>query len=340
MSQPQSAPWRIWWRATLSHPKDVSSHLGDSFTLLTDREASPADLAPIHVIVDADPEDHVLNVEGLRHVIIPFAGVRPGLRNRMLQRPHLTLHNSHYNAPFVVQHVLSLLLSSANKIVRFDRALRRGDWQGGDGPTQSRDRWDAPHSMYLRGKVALLVGYGAIGQGLVAPLHALGMKVRAIRRTPSARDEVPTSPLSALKAELASADVVVISLPGTDETRGLFDQDMFDAMKDQSILINVGRGNILDEKAAWNTLNSGKLHAMGLDVWWLYPKNRDEEAKPIQLPSAYPFHEHPDVIMSPHRSNAVEEWRAASARDVLLTIEALRSGSDLRRNLVNLDAGY
>ena len=86
----------------------------------------------------------------------------------------------------------------------------------------------------------------------------------------------------------------------------------------------VGRGDVLDEAATWDALNAGRLGGLGIDVWWVYPD--DEDARRATLPSRRPFHLHPDVVLSPHRANAVQAWQRASVLDVFATLEGIVSG--------------
>ncbi len=331
-------PLRVWWRggvagdafAALANPETIVVH--------TDPDAVPVDVGPIDVLVDGTPSDEALDVPGLKHVIVPYAGIRPTLVAQLRTRPHLTLHNSHFNAAFVAQHALALLLSSAQRLTRYDRALREGNWLGGERQADARDRWDAQESTFLPGARALLLGYGAIARALTPLLQGIGMDVQAIRRQPRDDDPIPTRSLDRLHDALGEADAIIVTLPATPDTERLLDAAAYAHVKRGALLVNVGRGSVLDEQATWDALNDGTLGGLGLDVWWNYPEDRKRAGTVPTLPSNLPFHEHPDVILSPHRANATRGWREASARDVLATILALRDGVD--RNRVDLDAGY
>src|SRR5690606_25310688 len=78
--------------------------------------------------VCGDPSEEPLDGARLRRVVVPWAGVGARLRERALARPHLTVHNSHFNDAMVAQHALALLLAVTNRVVAADRAMRRGDW--------------------------------------------------------------------------------------------------------------------------------------------------------------------------------------------------------------------
>jgi len=318
---------KVLWRTGLGADDVAGAPWPDGVTVEVDRDASSAEGAAI--LVDGDPPAQLLDAPSLRHVIVPYAGVRSGLRQRMAERPGLTLHNSHVNAPFVAQHAVALLLSLAARAGRYDRALRRGDW----GPQ------DGPESVHLAGRRALLLGFGAIGRATVPMLRGLGMEVEAVRRHPDAGDEaVRQWGPGDLHRALGRADAVLVSLPSTPSTDGLLDDAAFAAIRPGALIVNVGRGSVIDEDAAWQALDAGRVGGLGLDVWWRYPDGPDRRS--TTLPSRRPFHLHPDVVLSPHRANAVSGWTAASVRDVLATIDAIVSDRDPDRNRVDVGDGY
>ncbi|MDZ7707610.1 MAG: NAD(P)-dependent oxidoreductase [Trueperaceae bacterium] len=327
MSDGDSGVVNVVWKSRLGADEVAGERWPDGVTIDVDPDAVTT--AGAAILVDGDPPAELLDAPSLRHVIVPYAGVRSGLRERMAARPGLALHNSHFNAPFVAQHAVALLLSLAGRLGRYDRALRQGDWSAPDGP----------ESVHLAGRVAVLLGFGAIGRATVPMLRGLGMEVEAVRRHPDSDDEeVAQWGLSDLHAVLGRADVVLASLPSTPSTDGLLDEAAFAAVRPGALLVNVGRGSVIDEDAAWDALASGRIAGLGLDVWWRYPDGPEE--RPTTLPSRRPFHLHPDVVLSPHRANAVAGWKAASVRDVLRTIDAIVSGRDPERNRVDVEDGY
>src|SRR5690554_5572057 len=165
------------------------------------------------VLVAGNPDETLLDGANLRRVIVPWAGIARALRQRATARPHLTVHNSHYNGAMVAQHAVALLLACSNRIVSADRLMRQGDW--------GNDVDERYLGVQLTGKVALLLGYGSIGTALRPLLEALGMEVRAYRRRPDEDSDIRQYGEDELHEALAEADAVLLSLPHTPATTGL-----------------------------------------------------------------------------------------------------------------------
>jgi phosphoglycerate dehydrogenase-like enzyme len=281
----------------------------------------------IDVLVDGNPPTELLDGKHLKHVIVPFVGIEPSLREALLKRPHITLHNSHYNDGFVAQHMLALLLACANRLVEADLTFRKGDW---------RQRYDRLDSLYLSGKTCLLLGYGAIGKKLAPILQTLGMNVSVLKRNASQEKNLKVYTTEQLHEALARADVVLCSLPETPETVNLLDKAAFQAMKPNSLLVNVGRGKVIDQHALYEALKNRHLLGAGIDVWWNYPK--DKEARAYTLPSDAKLHELPNIIMSPHRANQTLGEEQVRIEDIAKTIQAIARGET--RNVVDVKRGY
>ena len=139
-------------------------------------------------------------------------------------------------------------------------------------------RWDHYPAAELRGATMLVVGQGAIGREVTRLGEAFGMRVLGVSRRQGDLDEL-----------LPLADAIVLSLPLTDETRGLIGRDRLALMRDETILVNVGRGGVVDEPALVDALQSGKLRGAALDVFAEEP-----------LPSESALWQLDNVIVSPH----------------------------------------
>ncbi|MGC9333373.1 MAG: NAD(P)-dependent oxidoreductase, partial [Anaerolineae bacterium] len=191
-------------------------------------------------------------------------------------------------------------------------------------------------------KTALILGYGAIGQYLGQLCRGLGMDVLGIQRRPPAgdavyRDGVRLFAAEALHRLLPQADALLVCLPHTPETTGLVGARELALLPPQAILVNVGRGPIVDEQALYEALRHGRLYAAGLDVWYQYPET--EAARPHTPPASYPFHELPNVVMSPHRAGGSTETEHLRMVHLARLLNAAARGEPMP-NRVDLDAGY
>jgi phosphoglycerate dehydrogenase-like enzyme len=297
---------------------------------LTVGEEVPADCR-ILVAGRVTPE-MLARCPALEAVVIPWAGVPRKTRDVLLAHPRVRVHNLHHNAAATAEMAMALLLAAAKSIVPLDRALRAGDW---------RPRYQGLHSVELRGRTALILGLGAIGERVARACVALEMKVLATRRhAPAAgmaEGDVEQHPASALHALLPRAQVLIVCLPLTPETEGLIGAREMALLPADAILVNIGRGPIVDEEALHDALASRRLRAAGLDVWYRYPEN--EAAHADTLPARLPFHELDNVVLSPHRAgdNVETESRRMTALAGLLNAAA--RGEPLP-NRVDLARGY
>lgn len=268
----------------------------------------------------------------LRALIVPWAGVPEPTRELMADYPHIAIHNLHHNAAPVAETVLTLLLAAAKFTVPFDRSLRSHDWS---------IRYERPSpSVLLAGKTALILGYGAIGQRVARLCRALEMDVLAVRRRVSqSSDEFAQEihPLAALPDLLPHAHALIIGLPHTPETDGLIGARELAMLQRPSLLVNIGRGPIVQQQALYEALRDGTLHAAGLDVWYNYPT--DESTRSHTQPAAFPFHELDNVVLSPHRGGMTSETEQLRMAHTAVLLNAAARGEPMP-NLVDLQQGY
>jgi len=287
--------------------------------------------ADYHILITGRPKrEHLTASSNLHTLIIPWAGLPVSTRDLMLEFPTIAVHNLHHNAAPVAELTVTLMLTAAKSIVPIDRAFREHDW---------RPRYRPDPTPLLAGKTALILGYGAIGRRVGEICLALNMKVLAVRRrADESQDGVaPVYPAGELAELLPRTDVLLICLPHTPDTDGLIGAAELELMPAGGILVNIGRGAIVDEAALYHALRDGQLHSAGLDVWYNYPT--DAESRAHTPPSTFPFHELDNVVMSPHRaghSDDTEELRMAHLAELL---NAAARGEPMF-NRVDLQAGY
>jgi phosphoglycerate dehydrogenase-like enzyme len=240
----------------------------------------------------------------------------------LAERPEIVLTNmAGVSGPAIADHVFALLLALTRDLRGALDSARGSRWETTAGPL-------APSA--LAGRTLFVVGLGGIGNEVARRARGFGMDVLATRRSggapPEWVDELGGP--QDLERFLARADVVVICLPSTDETRGLFDARVFAAFKPGALLINVGRGAVVDTDALLEALETGRVAGAGLDV-----------TDPEPLPSDHPLWALPQVVITPHCSADAE---LTGERQSALLLENLRrfgAGEGLL-NVVDRAAGY
>lgn len=192
--------------------------------------------------------------------------------------------------------IFALVMASSRRLVELAQLVRDGRWTGNVG--EDLFGWD------VHGKTMGILGFGRIGQA-VARRAALGFGMPVLyhaRREIDAGDLAGHAMQAPLETVLAQADILVVTLPLSAETRGLMGEREFALMKPGAIFINGARGAIVDEAALLEALDSGSLRAAGLDVFAVEP-----------LPLASPLRIHPRVTALPHVGSATHETRYAMA---------------------------
>jgi phosphoglycerate dehydrogenase-like enzyme len=189
------------------------------------------------------------------------------------------LTTGHGQAVSIAEYVLAEVMAHFQRV-----AERRAE--------QAAHKWTRLPFREVAGTRWLLVGFGAIGQAVAERAKGFGAHVDAVRRSGTAHalaDRVIA--LADVKTLLPQADVVVLSPPLNDETRGLAGAAFFAAMKPRALLVNVGRGGLVDEAALLAALDKGVPEHAILDVFSAEP-----------LPADSPFWSHPKVSLTPHAS--------------------------------------
>ncbi len=241
----------------------------------------------------------------------------PGL----VEREGLVLTNAQgVHGPVIAEHVFALLGHLTRRLGPLGDAQDRGTW----------DRGAASGSTSLAGRTMLVAGLGGIGTEVARRADAFDMRVlgtvRTPRQPPPFVDELGTS--DDLDRLLAETDVLVICLPLTDETDGLFDARRLGLLREGASVVNIGRGPILDTDALLAALESGQLAGAGLDV-----------TDPEPLPDGHPLWARDDVVITPHcaaRAELTGDRRAALVEENLRRFGA---GEPLL-NVVDRAAGY
>lgn len=202
---------------------------------------------------------------------------------------------------------MTLILMATRRAGEGERELRSGKWTG----------WRPTHLLgrSLRGKVLGLVGYGRIARAVAERARAFGMEVVVHSR--SRADDVPeTAYHASLEGLLQVADVVSLHAPGGTATRRMIDAAALKTMKRDAVLVNTGRGTLIDEAALADALEAGTIAAAGLDV---YEREPAVEAALVGLPN---------VVLLPHLGSATLETREAMGMKVADNLDAFFAGRE------------
>ena len=175
-----------------------------------------------------------------------------------------------------------------------------------DRPTGSTANWR---------KVRLgSIGFGHIGKAIASRAKGFEMKVHVANRSPVTTSALVDRSfgLDDLDEFWPSADFFVVSLPMNSETASIVGAKSFASMRASAVVMNVGRGPTIDERALYEALKERRIAGAIIDTWYRYPS----ADQPNVLPSALPFHELPNVVMTPHMSG----WTCGTIRRRQLTI--------------------
>lgn len=219
--------------------------------------------------------------------------------------PGVTLCNARgVHEASTAELALTLILASLRGIPRFVRG-------------QAGEKWYAGFYPALADRRVLIVGYGAIGAAVEDRLAGFECTVDRVARSARPSPRGPVHAFDDLPALLPSADVVVLTTPLTEQTRGLADAPFLAAMKDGALLVNVARGPVVDTKALLAEAESGRLIA-ALDV-----------TDPEPLPSGHPLWHAPGVLVSPHVGGSTSAFLPRARRLIVAQLQRFAAGEEL-----------
>jgi phosphoglycerate dehydrogenase-like enzyme len=278
----------------------------------------------------------VAQASRLRWIQTESAGV-DHLHSSPAWRSTITITSANGAHPQVAEYVIAGLLTHAHRFPFLQTMQQQGKWAGSQHRAQTSP-------MPLRGATMGIIGYGAIGREVARLAHALGMTVHAAMRDGAPRrydgfnapgtgdpeGAIPAVivPMSRLGDLLAACDVLVLALPLSDATRGVLGAEQVAQIKPGAVIVNVGRGAVIDQDAMLRALESGALGGAVLDV-----------TDPEPLPDGHPLWRALNTIITPHVSGG-----SPRMLDNVMAIFA----ENLRRyandepllNIVRRDAGY
>jgi phosphoglycerate dehydrogenase-like enzyme len=194
----------------------------------------------------------------------------------------------------IAEYVIMVMLAWRHRLFEISTEFReQGSW---------RTSWvqgGVPHGE-VRGSTLGIVGYGPVGREVARRAAPFGCRILVANRTPRQPDAGVERilPLSELDRMLPECDTLALCTALGPETTGLIDARRLSLMSSGTFLINISRGQVVDEGAIYSALRDRRIAGAALDVWWQYPN----AAEPERRGSRYPFHELPNVIVTPHNS--------------------------------------
>lgn len=235
--------------------------------------------------------------------------------------PGATVCNVYGHESAIAEYVFATMVALSRDLLGLDRRLRQGEWHD--------------HTVYqsqIRGRTLGLIGLGHIGAEIARRAHCFGMRTLAVTRRPDPRraselDLAFLSGMDTMDRVLTEADFVVVAVPLLDQTRGLLGETELRRMNPTAYLINVARGEVIEERALYEALRGRVIAGAAIDVWYRYPDHWNGIGPCI--PSTLPFNELPNVIMTPHISGWTIDTFRSRWQTVAENLRRLAAGEPL-----------
>ncbi len=260
---------------------------------------------------EIDPTE-ISRLENMRFVQLIYAGADNIPFARISEDIALASNAGAFAEP-IAEHVLALTLALAKNLFAKYKLLCEGRF----------DR--SGFNRQLRDGICGIIGLGGNGRKIAEIMRTMGMKVYGINR--SGKTEAPVDfmgTVTDMKKVLQAADVVVVTPPLTRETRNLLGKKELTWMKPDAILINVGRGDVINQQALYTHLESNPDFRAGIDTWWSEPTGKDA------FNLDYPFFDLPNIIGSPHVADHVPRSMPHATRIALENVRNFLMGKDIR----------
>ena len=249
---------------------------------------------------------------GIQHLVSFFKEIN--------QSRNVKLINGHGNAYFTAQHGVALLLTLANKVIPHHLWLKEGKWRLGDKQAKS---------IPLKYRKIGLLGYGHVNKHIHKMLQGFTNDIQFIKNDQKDINE--------LNKFLKQIDILICAVPFTSKTKNLLKMKELKLLGENGIVINLSRGQIINEKDLYEALQNKLIQSAAIDVWYDYDPIPDEQNR--KYPFHYPFHELENIVLSPHRAASpfddLKRWD-----EVIENISRLAKGKCEFLNTVDLVKEY
>ncbi len=292
---------------------------------LTSRERVPVEIANSDVLLCwAVRPEHIAAAKKLKWIHAGMAGLTWILIPEVVNSRILVSNSKGVHAIPMAEHTMALILQFSRRLVECREAQVHSRWS-------RREIWESPVTFSeVYGKTICIVGVGRIGSEIAKRASAFGMRVVGIRKNA----DQPVHAVDALYTPerlgeiLPSADYVVIAAPATPETEGMIGRPQLDQMKSSSFLVNIARGEIVDQVALVDALNNQRIAGAAIDVF-----------VPDPLPDGHPLFTTRNLVVTPHIS-AISPMLWHRILDIFVeNIRRFQAGTELM-NQVDKHRGY
>ena len=302
----------------LQEIKDIA--YGYTVTEVEQKGITADDLIDSDIVFGRIPPHLLINLPNLKWQHLASAGAN-GLMDRDLyanKSMMLTKSSGTFGIP-MAEHIVGMMIALGRDFGHYYKKQFEGVWDS-----------DWPILLDISDSTVLIIGLGDIGTEVSRHLAGFGCRLIGMRKNTDKSHEIikDVRSTSQLHGTLPEVDYIIICSPGTAETDKLFGYKEFEIMKNTAILINVGRGMIIDSEALTAALNERKIYGAGLDV-----------TEPEPLPAGHPLWSARNILITPHVSAATNVTTARRARVFINLLKRYVAGQEMY-NLIDFEAGY
>ena len=278
------------------------------------------DLIDSEIVFGRIPPHMLIKLPNLKWQHLASAGAN-GLTDRELYANKSTIltKSSGTFGVSIAEHIIGMMVALSRDFGHYYKKQLDGEWDS-----------EFPNLRDISESTVLIIGLGDIGTEISRHLFCFGANTIGLRRSASNPHDIirDVRSVNQLHEVLPEADYVIICTPGTEETEKLFGKEEFELMKNTAIIINVGRGMIIDSEALAEALNKGEIYGAGLDV-----------TEPEPLPPGHPLWSAKNIFITPHVSAATNVTTERRAMVFINQLKRYLAGQELK-NFVDFDAGY
>jgi len=332
------------WRPKPALRQFFEDQLSNKFNLVfvdkADKALLKSTLLDAEILVGWVMDENILSTANkLTYILYPGAGVQHFGETliEIFKQKQLVFTNSHSNAFATAQHACAMLLTLSNRVIQHHNYVYEGKWRTGDKEAKS---------ISLRQKKVGLLGFGTIGKQIYKMLGGFECSFAAYKHTHELavdfKDKVELfsfedDPVNGLNNFLKRSEMVICSLPQTPETVHLLNETNLKHLASTALLVNIGRGAVIEENALYQVLKNKKIAGAAIDVWYNYKPEADEAGR--KYPFNLPFYELDNVVLSPHRgaSPMDDPYRFD---DIIYNLNEILEHSPQLKNIIDFERGY